>query len=402
MHKASSEHFRILFVDDEVQAVKYFEKAFGRRFSVQTATSADEAMAMLENSDDFAVVVTDQRMPGRTGVSLLSYLRESRPEIIRILTTAYADLDSAIAAVNSGEIFRYITKPWNLKSLEAELDHALEFFSLRRERDQLLNEKLAVVHKTVLRDRVFSLAAASSAVPSINNAAASLSTFVLECLKSDALVPAMARSWAAFPSRDYWQLPIMECRRALALHAGMAALHCPSVDAPVAVDLFKLMSGAHQATSHPIPNVAIDQSRPWPAVFVPEQVLAVITRFMLDRLARWSTADGSIQIAAAGDDDKLSITAQSSSVDLSAALAEAPILCLPQHTLEPAVIETVQMVLLAGHYGAKLSSCPTREGGWRFELALPSAPAQIPAPLAPLWIEDLLDAYDRFIAPTYS
>ncbi len=400
MHKVSSEPFRILFVDDEVQAVKYFEKAFGRRFSVQTATNADEAVAILESRDDFAVVVTDQRMPGRTGVSLLSYLRERRPEIIRILTTAYADLDSAIAGVNSGEIFRYITKPWNLKALEAELAHALDFFTIRRERNQLLNEKLAVVHKTVLRDRVFSLAAASSALPSVDNAAVSSVTFMLDCLKSDGLAPAMARSWAAFPSRDYWQLPIMECRRAQATLAGMAALRCPALVAPTTVDLVKLFAASYEGG--PIPNVVAQHSRSWPAVLVPHEALSEITNFMIARLASWRTGDASIHIAAVVDGDEFGIAAEASSVDLAAALSESPILSLPKHTVEPGIVEMMRMVLMAGHYGGRLSSTPTTAGGWRFRISLPTATVQVPRPMSEQRLEDLLDAYDRFIAPTYS
>ena len=79
------------------------------KYDVLTATSADEAEALvLSGNHNIGLVITDQRMPGRSGVSLLNRIRNERPDIIRMLTTAYADLDSAIDAVNKGEILRYI------------------------------------------------------------------------------------------------------------------------------------------------------------------------------------------------------------------------------------------------------------------------------------------------------
>ena len=88
----------ILIVDDEPQAVKYFKKAFGAKYEVLTATSADEAESLVLSGDhNIGLVITDQRMPGRSGVSLLNRIRNERPDIVRMLTTAYADLDTILA-----------------------------------------------------------------------------------------------------------------------------------------------------------------------------------------------------------------------------------------------------------------------------------------------------------------
>ena len=93
----TSQPVEILIVDDEPQAVKYFKKAFGAKYEVLTATSADKAESLVLSGDhNIALVITDQRMPGRSGVSLLNRIRNERPDIIRMLTTAYADLDSAM------------------------------------------------------------------------------------------------------------------------------------------------------------------------------------------------------------------------------------------------------------------------------------------------------------------
>ena len=101
--------------------------------------------------------MTDQRMPGEKGVWLLEKARQLRPRIIRILATAYADMDAAIAAVNTGAIYKYVTKPWDPPQLENTLKRGLEFFMVQRERDQLLKEKMSVLHNMMIADRIVSL-----------------------------------------------------------------------------------------------------------------------------------------------------------------------------------------------------------------------------------------------------
>lgn len=132
----------ILFVDDEPQSLKYFLRAFGANFRVFTAPSVAEAEAILEaEGERIGVLVTDQRMPVQTGVELLSWAKERYPHIVRVLTTAYADLDDAVAAVNSGEIHRYILKPWDLAALRADLHDAMELHRRRRHEQELLQAK---------------------------------------------------------------------------------------------------------------------------------------------------------------------------------------------------------------------------------------------------------------------
>ncbi|WP_455285954.1 response regulator [Cupriavidus necator] len=140
----------ILFVDDEATAVKYFERAIGALAPVVTAGSVDEGKAMLDrHADSLAVLVSDQRMPGESGNELLRYAREHFPHVVRILTTAYSEIDMTVEAVNVGHIHRYIKKPWDIAALRMELKQALEYSSLKKERDVLLQEKLAVAKKQV-------------------------------------------------------------------------------------------------------------------------------------------------------------------------------------------------------------------------------------------------------------
>ena len=130
--------FAILYVDDEEKSLKYFTRAFEEHFRILTAARADDGFKLVEqHKDELGVLMTDQRMPGNKGVWLLEKTRQIQPRIIRILATAYADMDAAIAAINSGAIYKYVTKPWDPPTLETTLKRALEFFIVQRERDQI-------------------------------------------------------------------------------------------------------------------------------------------------------------------------------------------------------------------------------------------------------------------------
>src|ERR1019366_5565351 len=134
--------FAILYVDDEEKSLVNFARAFGEDFKILTANKATDAYQLVQaHAGEIGLLMTDHRMPGEKGVWLLERVRQFRPEIIRILVTAYTDMDAAIAAVNSGSIYKYVTKPWDPTHLELTLKQSLEFFMVQDERDQLLREK---------------------------------------------------------------------------------------------------------------------------------------------------------------------------------------------------------------------------------------------------------------------
>ena len=172
--------FAILYVDDEEKSLKYFAKAFQDQFRIFTAPNAQEGLKLLqEHADDIGVVMTDQRMPGEKGVWLLEKARQLRPQVIRILATAYSDMDAAIAAVNTGAIYKYVTKPWDPPQLENTLKRALEFFMVQRERDQLLREKMSVLHNMMIADRIVSLGLLAAGLSHhIRNALVAVKTFL--------------------------------------------------------------------------------------------------------------------------------------------------------------------------------------------------------------------------------
>ena len=148
----------ILFVDDEATAVKYFQRAIDSLAPVVTAGTVEEGKHMLdEHAHTLMVLVSDQRMPGGYGNELLKYARLNYPHMVRILTTAYSELEHTVEAVNQGHIHRYIQKPWEIAALRMELKQALELATLRKEHAQLLREKLTVRQNQTVSSRIGTL-----------------------------------------------------------------------------------------------------------------------------------------------------------------------------------------------------------------------------------------------------
>ncbi len=172
--------FAILYVDDEEKSLKQFTRAFQDQFTIYTAANAQDGLKLLEDhKDEIGVLMTDQRMPGEKGVWLLERARQLRPRIIRILATAYADMEAAIAAVNTGAIYKYVTKPWDPPLLENTLKRSLEFFMVQKERDQLLKEKMSVLHNMMIADRIVSLGLLAAGLSHhIRNALVAVKTFL--------------------------------------------------------------------------------------------------------------------------------------------------------------------------------------------------------------------------------
>lgn len=161
----------ILFVDDEELARRTFERIAAKEFRVLLAGSVDEAIQVLkENHEDIGVLLSDQRMPGKLGVDLLEHCRREYPDIVRMLTTAYSELEDAIAAVNRGEILRYIEKPWgNIDGILIDLNLAATMYEIRKENRRLMDEKLLASFKNNLLEKIRSLITLAASQPKENN-----------------------------------------------------------------------------------------------------------------------------------------------------------------------------------------------------------------------------------------
>lgn len=127
----------VILVDDEANVLSALRRMLRPTgYAVRTASSGQEALALLEESPA-DLIVSDMRMPGMSGAELLTEVRRRWPETLRLLLTGYAEVSSAISAINDGGIHRYISKPWNDDELLAAIRQGLELVGLQRERHRL-------------------------------------------------------------------------------------------------------------------------------------------------------------------------------------------------------------------------------------------------------------------------
>ena len=117
---------RILLVDDDLDFLQALRRHLRWQFDVTLAPGPDAALELAASRGPYEVVVSDLHMPGMDGIDLLSRLRTAAPRTVRILLTGAGDVDSAIAAVNQGRVFRYLTKPCPPKTLIRELAAAVK------------------------------------------------------------------------------------------------------------------------------------------------------------------------------------------------------------------------------------------------------------------------------------
>jgi signal transduction histidine kinase len=129
----------LLVVDDEPDLVQSVQDLLRFDYRVLGATRASEGLAILER-EPVHIVMSDQRMPEMTGVELLCKIKQKHPDAVRLLFTAYSDLGAVIDAINEGNVYRYISKPWEVIDLKATLKQAYDHYLLQDERRKLLKE----------------------------------------------------------------------------------------------------------------------------------------------------------------------------------------------------------------------------------------------------------------------
>jgi CheY-like chemotaxis protein len=132
----------VLFVDDEPDLLEGITRALGSHFAVSTATGAAEGLRVLKARGPFAVVVSDMRMPEMNGAQFLGRVRELAPDSVRIILSGQADLQQTIAAVNEGNIFRFLSKPCDTHSLIVAVGTAVEQYNLIQTEKVLLEQTL--------------------------------------------------------------------------------------------------------------------------------------------------------------------------------------------------------------------------------------------------------------------
>lgn len=121
--------YNLLIIDDEIEITKSIARQFRKKYTVFSATSAKEGIAIMEK-EHIQVVLSDQRMPDMTGVDFFSVIKDKYPDALKLLLTGYSDIEAVIGAINEGQVFRYVTKPWNPDELDSIVKEAFEKYEL--------------------------------------------------------------------------------------------------------------------------------------------------------------------------------------------------------------------------------------------------------------------------------
>ena len=132
---------KVLFVDDEEKVLRSLERGLlDEPYNKLFAKSSNEALEILQR-DEVHVIVTDMRMPGMTGLEFLRTVKKQYPHIVRMVLSGYTQITTILTAINQGEIFRFIAKPWKLEEeFKPAVRQAVEHYDLHSERDRLAAE----------------------------------------------------------------------------------------------------------------------------------------------------------------------------------------------------------------------------------------------------------------------
>lgn len=142
MTRSRTQKLKLMVVDDEPDNLDLLYRTFRREFNVFRATGAPEALEILEQEGEMGIIISDQRMPIMNGTEFLSRTVDRFPDTIRILLTGYTDAEDLVGAINSGKVFKYITKPWKPEELTSTIYQAAETYNVIKQRTSQLRRAL--------------------------------------------------------------------------------------------------------------------------------------------------------------------------------------------------------------------------------------------------------------------
>jgi two-component system probable response regulator PhcQ len=376
----------VLFVDDEAKALKYFRLAFGEEFRILTAASAHEAVEILDaKGDEVGVLITDQRMPGHRGVDLLKAVRQARPNIVRLLTTAYSDLEDAIEAVNSGEIYRYITKPWNVDDLRVELSRSMDLYYLRCERDLLLEEKMNAWQRTTRLYRARDLLIAASCLPKLRGALSAVVELIGQGAIEAFSPSPSAEIFGAEPSRS---TPTeAEIARSQAICQRVTALLGHHHPQPLFSDTVALAEVIRKGTPPEVRQSALELN-----IGVADegtiQCDAALINELVATLIGWVTC---------GDGGSISVGSTGTKTGAIELVVRSPDCLTPgKSTAEETEVfaRLVSVYLIAHHHAGQVALEHDDAGGFSIRVTLPRRPAETTTRLPEDWLESTLARYE--------
>jgi response regulator RpfG family c-di-GMP phosphodiesterase len=201
---------KVLVVDDDVHVLDSLVELLRRDYTVMGTCDPYEALSILEEDREISLLLTDQRMPHKTGVELLAEAAELNPETVRMLFTGYSDISAVIAAINDGRVFRYITKPWDPEELLANVAAAVRTFAIAKENVRLTAELERAVDEALSeRERAERLQLAESDLSGRNEtlglALEDLRTSHWHLRRLQELLPMCVYCRKVRTGEDYWQ-----------------------------------------------------------------------------------------------------------------------------------------------------------------------------------------------------
>jgi two-component system, probable response regulator PhcQ len=385
----------VIFVDDEPQARKYFPRLLDGYTRVLVAGSACEAKDIADaEGDRVGLLITDQRMPGESGSQLLAWMRVHHPLAVRILTTAYSDIDDAIAAVNDGEIFRYILKPWSERELPAIVNAALQHHVIQRERHLLLRERMSTLQHLVMLDRARTLAVLAAGLSNrLRNPLLALKTFLEQAPPAHGGTAVTAEtSW-----EDLRHMAHAESEHALGIIERImerATAHNQAFQCHVTLDA--ILAPALAWAAHGMPGrLELDLPEQMPDLVADQAALSALFVALLRLLGQSNPSGGVLRITAQTSEvwgrPGISIRIAGDAVDWDrCGLARLFGGISGRGTGSEPDLDLVAGYFIVFHHGGSLLLHADRPLGPAMEIALPLDPDSVVAlPLQRDWLESI-------------
>jgi response regulator RpfG family c-di-GMP phosphodiesterase len=178
----AEEIIRVLYLDDEEANLFSFKAAFRREFEVHTCIEPHQAVRLLDEHD-FHVVLSDQRMPRISGVEFFELIMPDHPDVSRVLVTGYADTDAVVDAINKGQVYRFVSKPWNEEELRNVIQSGYDLNQSRVQNAEQGSEVLALLEKFAGRVQEFEQALEEGSSASVSRVQQDLRNLRLEVME---------------------------------------------------------------------------------------------------------------------------------------------------------------------------------------------------------------------------
>jgi two-component system sensor histidine kinase/response regulator len=308
----------VLVVDDEPASVRAVARALADDCRVVTATTGTQGLAAL-TAERIALMIVDQRMPEMTGTELLARSAGQHPDIIRVLLTGYTDVETLVDAINAGQVYYYLTKPWEPRELRLIVRRGLERYEVEGDRRRLLGE-LEQAYARVRREadqkgRLLALAAHELGTPLhlLSNALT---------LMAEAGLPPRTHPWldTAHRSAEWLGRVLAQINNGARWHGGSLKLHRSAVDLTAVLHAlqttFRPVVTARRLTLHvDIPNAL-------PTLHVDRTWFARALANLLSNAVRFTPDGGSITLAAAARATTLEIRVTDTGIGIEPSLLD--------------------------------------------------------------------------------